>query len=288
MSRLVTDLILLAKSRRPDFLVLGEVDLAPLTRAVLAKARALGDRVTGSSTRRRAGAASSTSSASPRRCSSSPTTRSSTPTPVPWWPSASARGDGVVRLWVRDAGDGIAPEDRRRCSSASAAATSVPATTGSAWGSASCARSPTPTGRGGDRRRRTARRPRWRSSCPSGGPSDDRRAEEARVGTDPDRETEARSPRSWRRPAGRGAPAHGGRRRTQRPRRGAVRRFDLNGARPSACPAWTASRCSTSCAPTGSRLPSSCSAAARLVTDTVAALDTDRTTTWPAVPLRGA
>jgi signal transduction histidine kinase len=44
MSRLVQDLILLAKSDRPDFLSLGEADLADLVTSVLAKARALGDR----------------------------------------------------------------------------------------------------------------------------------------------------------------------------------------------------------------------------------------------------
>ena len=44
MSRLVGDLILLAKSRRPDFLVLDEVDLDSLTQTVLAKARGLGER----------------------------------------------------------------------------------------------------------------------------------------------------------------------------------------------------------------------------------------------------
>jgi len=44
MSRLVGDLILLAKVRRPDFLSLRPVDLADLTHAVLAKVRALGAR----------------------------------------------------------------------------------------------------------------------------------------------------------------------------------------------------------------------------------------------------
>ena len=47
MGRLVGDLILLAKSRRPDFVALGAVDLADLTETVLAKARALGDRELG-------------------------------------------------------------------------------------------------------------------------------------------------------------------------------------------------------------------------------------------------
>jgi two-component system, OmpR family, sensor kinase len=44
MSRLVSDLILLAKSDRPDFVRPRAVDLGPLTDALLAKARGLGDR----------------------------------------------------------------------------------------------------------------------------------------------------------------------------------------------------------------------------------------------------
>jgi signal transduction histidine kinase len=44
MSRLVGDLILLAKSRRPDFLSTRPVGLAGLTHTLLAKARVLGDR----------------------------------------------------------------------------------------------------------------------------------------------------------------------------------------------------------------------------------------------------
>ena len=44
MSRLVGDLIMLAKTARPDFLRPDTVDLAPYTRTVLDKCRALGDR----------------------------------------------------------------------------------------------------------------------------------------------------------------------------------------------------------------------------------------------------
>lgn len=44
MSRLVGDLILLAKSDRPDFVTFADVDLGDLTEDVLAKARALGER----------------------------------------------------------------------------------------------------------------------------------------------------------------------------------------------------------------------------------------------------
>lgn len=44
MSRLVGDLILLAKSDRPDFLTVSSVDLGPLTHTLLSKARVLADR----------------------------------------------------------------------------------------------------------------------------------------------------------------------------------------------------------------------------------------------------
>lgn len=44
MSRMVEDLILLSKARRPDFLVLDVIDLASFTEDLLAKVQALGDR----------------------------------------------------------------------------------------------------------------------------------------------------------------------------------------------------------------------------------------------------
>ena len=44
MARLVSDLLVLAKSRRPDFLAPAPTDLGQLTVSILAKARALGDR----------------------------------------------------------------------------------------------------------------------------------------------------------------------------------------------------------------------------------------------------
>jgi nitrogen-specific signal transduction histidine kinase len=44
MSRIVDDLIVLAKAEQPDFLTLAPVEVADLTVDVLAKARALGPR----------------------------------------------------------------------------------------------------------------------------------------------------------------------------------------------------------------------------------------------------
>lgn len=111
MSRLVTDLILLAKSRRPDFLVLGEVDLDPLTRAVLAKARALGDRdwQLDETARGRCVLDEQRVTQALLQLADNAVKHTDTGAVVA---VGSARGDGVVRLWVRDAGDGIAPEDR--------------------------------------------------------------------------------------------------------------------------------------------------------------------------------
>ena len=78
MSRLVGELILLAKSDRPDFVTSAPVSLERLTHTLLAKARGLADRRWELDAPRRR-SWRSTSSGSPRRCCSSPTTRSSTP-----------------------------------------------------------------------------------------------------------------------------------------------------------------------------------------------------------------
>ena len=75
MSRLVGDLILLAKADRPDFVTPGTGRPRPSSPdTVLAKARALGDRDWRLDDGGRRVAVASTSSGSPRRCCSSPTT----------------------------------------------------------------------------------------------------------------------------------------------------------------------------------------------------------------------
>ncbi len=111
MSRLVGDLILLAKSRRPDFLVLGEVDLTALTRAVLAKATALGDRDW-----RLDAVARGTAVLDEQRITQAllqladnavKHTDAGAEVAI-----GSAVEDGELCLWVRDTGDGIPPEDR--------------------------------------------------------------------------------------------------------------------------------------------------------------------------------
>ena len=111
MSRLVGDLILLAKSRRPDFLVLDEVDLDALTQSVLAKARALGDRDW-----QLDASADGTAVLDEQRVTQAllqladNAVKHTDPGTVV--AVGSARGDGLVRLWVRDVGDGIPPDDR--------------------------------------------------------------------------------------------------------------------------------------------------------------------------------
>jgi two-component system, OmpR family, sensor kinase len=111
MSRLVGDLILLAKTRRPDFLVPGKVDLDQLTRSLLAKARALGDRdwqldavADGDAVldeQRITQAVLQLADNAVKHTDAGDVVA-----------IGSARDGSTVRLWVRDTGDGIAAEDR--------------------------------------------------------------------------------------------------------------------------------------------------------------------------------
>lgn len=111
MARLVGDLILLAKSDRPDFVVPEETDLGSLTEDVLAKARALaerewrldavaegpavidGQRVTQALLQLADNAVKHTGHGDQIGV-------------------GSAVGDGTVRLWVRDTGPGVPAPDR--------------------------------------------------------------------------------------------------------------------------------------------------------------------------------
>ena len=111
MSRLVADLMLLAKSRRPDFLVLGETELTALTQSVLAKAKALGDRdwQLDAVARGRTVLDEQRITQALLQLADNAVKHTDAGTVVA---IGSAREDGLVRLWVRDSGDGIAPEDR--------------------------------------------------------------------------------------------------------------------------------------------------------------------------------
>ena len=111
MSRLVGDLILLAKSDRPDFITRRPVDLTGLTVDVLAKARGLGDRRwTLDAT------ASVTADVDEQRLTQAllqlcdnavKHTRAGDEIAL-----GSAYDAGSARLWVRDTGPGVPPGDR--------------------------------------------------------------------------------------------------------------------------------------------------------------------------------
>ncbi len=111
MSRLVGDLILLAKSRRPDFLVVGEADLEVLTQTVLAKARGLGER-----TWTLDGVATGSAPIDEQRITQALLQLADNAVkhtdPGAEIAVGSSRSDDAVRLWVRDTGDGIDPADR--------------------------------------------------------------------------------------------------------------------------------------------------------------------------------
>ncbi|WP_231482749.1 sensor histidine kinase [Nocardioides sp. URHA0020] len=111
MSRLVGDLILLAKSDRPDFLQLQPVDLGGLTSELVAKARGLGDR-----TWLADGAAEVKFVGDPQRLTQAVLQLADNAV------KHTAAGDTIaigssatateVLLWVRDSGPGVPPEDR--------------------------------------------------------------------------------------------------------------------------------------------------------------------------------
>jgi two-component system OmpR family sensor kinase len=112
MSRLVEDLVLLAKARRPDFLSPRRVDLDRLTHALLAKSRALGDRDW-----RLDGAGEAEIIVDEQRITQAVlqlagnAVKHTDPGDVV---AIGSSYDGVrVRLWVRDTGDGVPEEDRQ-------------------------------------------------------------------------------------------------------------------------------------------------------------------------------
>jgi two-component system OmpR family sensor kinase len=111
MSRLVGDLMLLAKSRRPDFLVLGEVELTSLTQSVLAKATALGDRDWQLDAMARGRAVLDEQRVTQALLQLADNAVKHTD-PGAVVAIGSSLEHGEVRLWVRDTGDGIPPEDR--------------------------------------------------------------------------------------------------------------------------------------------------------------------------------
>ncbi|GAW51620.1 MULTISPECIES: sensor histidine kinase [unclassified Nocardioides] len=111
MSRLVGDLLLLAKSDRPDFLRLRPVDLQQLTADLVAKARGLGDREWTLD-----GSADAKVLADEQRLTQAVLqlvdnavkhTRDGDAVAI-----GSAYDGSALRMWVRDTGPGVPPEDR--------------------------------------------------------------------------------------------------------------------------------------------------------------------------------
>lgn len=113
MSRLVGDLILLAKSDRPDFVTLADVDLASLTEDTYAKARGLGDRdwVLDASAEGVVPADSQRLTQALLQLADNAVKHTSAGDTVAL---GSSYDDGVARLWVRDTGPGVPVADREK------------------------------------------------------------------------------------------------------------------------------------------------------------------------------
>jgi signal transduction histidine kinase len=113
MSRLVDDLLVLARADRPDFLRLGPVDLAALTDELVAKAEALGNR------RWQLDASADVHVLADRhrltqavvQLAQNAVQHTSDGDVIG---IGSAAASGLVRLWVRDTGPGVPPADRER------------------------------------------------------------------------------------------------------------------------------------------------------------------------------
>ncbi|MFI6812811.1 sensor histidine kinase [Nonomuraea sp. NPDC050328] len=113
MSRIVEDLLTLAKAEQPGFVEPDAVELADLTVSVVAKARALGER-----TWRIDSLAEAVVPADRQRLTQAlmQLAANAVRHTAPGGEIAvgSALRDGVAELWVRDDGPGVPPEDRER------------------------------------------------------------------------------------------------------------------------------------------------------------------------------
>ncbi len=113
MQRLVDDLVLLAKARRPDFVQPTQVEVDRLTDEVFDKARPLADRDW-----RVDGRAEVTVELDAQRLTQAwlqlIANAVKFTTPGQTVAIGSRTGGGAVELWVRDSGPGIAPEDTQR------------------------------------------------------------------------------------------------------------------------------------------------------------------------------
>jgi two-component system, OmpR family, sensor kinase len=113
MSRLVEDLVLLAKARRPDFVRPCAVDVGRLTDAVLDKARPLGDRDWRLDARGQGVVHADGQRLTQALLQLADNAVKHTP-PGTEVAVGSSVQDGQVRLWVRDTGPGIDPADHAR------------------------------------------------------------------------------------------------------------------------------------------------------------------------------
>jgi signal transduction histidine kinase len=115
MARMVDDLLVLARAERPDFLRLETVDVGSLIDGVLEKARALGDRWWGVDAR-----AETELHCDPQRLTQALLELAHNAVTLTGENDTVALGsavdeaDGTVRLWVRDTGPGVAPDDAAR------------------------------------------------------------------------------------------------------------------------------------------------------------------------------
>ncbi|WP_017717786.1 sensor histidine kinase [Kamptonema formosum] len=113
MSRLVNDLLLLAKAERPDFLTLETVGVSAFTEEVYAKVKALGDRdwqLESQASGKIVADRQRLTQALMNLAQNAAQHTSAGDEIV----LGSALTNGHVRFWVRDTGTGIAPEDRER------------------------------------------------------------------------------------------------------------------------------------------------------------------------------
>jgi signal transduction histidine kinase len=113
MTRIVDDLLLLARADRPDFLTIGRVDLAELTRDVVRKAAVLCDREWGieASARGIIAADGQRLTQAMMQLAQNACQHTEPGTPI----LAGSAFDGEhARLWVQDRGPGVPPEDAGR------------------------------------------------------------------------------------------------------------------------------------------------------------------------------
>jgi signal transduction histidine kinase len=111
MSRIVDDLLVLAKAEQPDFIERRPLDVADLIEDVAAKARALGEHVWDIEQAARVVIVADRQRLTQALMNLVRNAVEHTPVGTPVH-LGSQTGDGLVRLWVRDEGPGITPEDQ--------------------------------------------------------------------------------------------------------------------------------------------------------------------------------